>query len=304
MAANLLERDQFLSSLDELLLQAVQGHGQLVLVSGEAGIGKTSLVERFIERCPPGARTLWGACEALFTPRPLGPLYDIARQTSTPLRALLDDQANRATLFAAVMDDLTEGTAPAVVVVEDLHWADEATLDLIKFLARRIHRTSTLLILTYRDEELGRGHPLRLVLGDLPARAVTRLRLPPLSEAAVATLAQKADRPAHGLYLATGGNPFFVRELLASDAPGVPTSVSDAVLARVARRSPAAQGLLELVAVVPTRVEWWVVKGVGAAYGAGLEECLAAGLVLLEGGAASYRHELARQAVEGALSTA
>jgi DNA-binding CsgD family transcriptional regulator/tetratricopeptide (TPR) repeat protein len=304
MSTTLLERDQFLTVLEDALRQATEGHGRIALVSGEAGIGKTSLVERFLERHQPALRTLWGGCEALFTPRPLGPLYDIAQQTRTPLRTLLDSEANRATLFGAVLDDLTQVPAPTVVVVEDLHWADEATLDLIKFLARRIQRTSTLLILTYRDEELGRDHPLRLVLGDLPARAVTRLRLPPLSEAAVATLAQKADRPAHGLYLATGGNPFFVRELLASDAPGVPTSVSDAVLARVARRSPAALCLLELAAVVPTRVEWWVVEGVGAAYSAGLEECLAAGLLHLGGEAVSYRHELARQAVEGALSTA
>jgi predicted ATPase len=248
MAADLLERDQFLYALDESLRHAAAGHGQLALVSGEAGIGKTSLVEHFIERCPPGTRTLWGACETLFTPRPLGPLYDIAQQTQSPLRAALEGQANRATLFAAVMDELTGRPAPTVVVLEDLHWADEVTLDLVKFLAHRIHRTTALLIVTYRDEEPGRGHPLRLVLGDLPARSVTRLQLPLLSEAAVTTLAQQAARSGTDLYRATSGNPFFLSALLASDAPGVPTSVSDAVLTQVARRAPEAQRLLELVA--------------------------------------------------------
>ena len=151
--------------------------GGRCLVSGEAGIGKTSLVECFLERHHAEIRVLWGACEALFTPRPLGPLYDIAQQAQTPLRALLEGDASRATLFAAVLDELVDGALPTVVVVEDIHWADEATLDLIKFLARRIHRTRTLLILTYRDDELSKEHPLRQVLGDLPARDVTRLPL-------------------------------------------------------------------------------------------------------------------------------
>jgi DNA-binding CsgD family transcriptional regulator/tetratricopeptide (TPR) repeat protein len=305
MAAHLLERDQHVQVLDEALRQAAAGHGRVTVVSGEAGIGKTSLVEHFLDQCQPMPRARWGACEALFTPRPLGPLYDIAQQTQAPLRALLDGEANRATLFAAVFDDLAQGPVPAVVVIEDIHWADEATLDLIKYLARRIHRLPALLILTYRDDELSRDHPLRLVLGDLPARDVCRLRLAPLSEAAVAVLARQANRRAGELYRATGGNPFFLREALASDAPGVPPSVSDAVLAQVARRSAEAQLLLELVAVVPTRVEWEVVEAVSAAgavaYGAGLEECLAAGMLHQEGSAVGYRHELARQAVEDAL---
>lgn len=304
MPANLLERDQFMLTLDEDLRQATKRHGRIALVSGEAGIGKTSLVECFLERHQSATRTLWGACEALFTPRPLGPLYDIAQQTQAPIRKLLDGEASRTALFAAVLDDLTSGPLPTVVVIEDIHWADEATLDLIKFLVRRIHRIPTLLIVTYRYEELGRDHPLRLVLGDLPARDVTRLRLPPLSEAAVATLAQQADRPAKDLYLATSGNPFFLTEVLASHAPGVPTSVSDAILARVGRRSPEAQRLLELVAVVPSKAEWWVVEAVNSESGTGLEECLAAGLLHQEAGAVGYRHELARQAVESALAPA
>jgi DNA-binding CsgD family transcriptional regulator/tetratricopeptide (TPR) repeat protein len=300
----LLERDPFCARLAELFARAASGAGQTVLVSGEAGIGKTALVEQFVARNRATARVLWGACEALFTPRPLGPLYDIAQQTQTPLRALLDGETNRATLFAAALDDFSQGSLPTVVVIEDVHWADEATFDLVKYLARRIHRTAALLILTYRDDELSREHPLRRVLGDLPTRDLTRLRVPPLSEAAVATIAEKASRSAQQLYAVTGGNPFFVSEVLASDAPGVPTSVADAVLAQVARRSPEAQHLLELVAVVPNKVELWAVEAVGVGDGSALEECLAAGLLRMEDGAIGFRHELARQAVEGALSPA
>jgi DNA-binding CsgD family transcriptional regulator len=305
MAMRLLERDHELATLDALLGEITTGQGQIALINGEAGIGKTTLVERFVAQAREGrppVRMLWAACEALFTPRPLGPFYDIARQTASLLRALLDSNAHRAALFAAVLDDLT--SAPTVLVIDDIHWADEATLDLLKYLARRISRTPTLLILTYRDEELSRDHPLRLLLGDLPFRDVTRLPLFPLSEAAVTALAQQAHRPAGQLYAVTDGNPFFVVEALAGDDPGVPTSVSDAVLARVGRRSQEAQRLLEIVAVSPGRIERWVIAALGVGDETALDECLATQLLRLEGQTIAFRHELARQAVEGALSSA
>lgn len=300
MAMPLLERDAFLHTLDDLLCQAETGHGRIALLSGEAGIGKTSLVECFLQRRPDRMRILWGACEALFTPRPLGPLYDIAQQTQSSLRELLDGVANRAALFAAVLDELRQ--APTILVIEDIHWADEATLDLIKYLARRISRTPSLLIITFRDDEIARDHPLRMVLGDMPAREVTRLRLPPLSEAAVAALAEQANRPTRDLYLATGGNPFFLSEALASDTPGVPTSVADAVLAKVARRSPEAQRFLDLVAIIPNKMEIWLVKAVGVGDTSALDECVASGILRHDGETIGFRHELARQAVEDALS--
>jgi len=302
MAVDLLERDPFLRMLDDLLRQAGEGHGQVASISGEEGIGKTSLVERFLEQHQAPTRTLWGACEALFTPRPLGPLYDIARQTKSPLRALLDGEVNRATLFATVLDELTRDPAPTIVVIEDIHWADEATLDLVKFLARRIHRTSALLILTYRDDELTKDHPLRLVLGDLPSDNVTRVWLPPLSEIAVATLAQQAGRPVGNLHAATGGNSFFLKEVLASDMPGPPTSVRDAVLGRIARLSYEARCFLELASVVPTKLEWRTVEAMTVVDNAWLEECLGSCILQLENGLVDFRHELARQAVESTLS--
>jgi DNA-binding CsgD family transcriptional regulator len=309
MAVTLLERDHELASLRALLDEIASGpsdQGRIALVSGEAGIGKTALVERFLaeerERGRSATRALWAACEALFTPRPLGPLYDIAQQTTAPLRALLDGEANRASVFAAVLDDLMQ--APTILVVEDIHWADEATLDFIKYLARRIHQAPTFLILTWRDDELLKDHPLRFVLGDLPARDVTRLPLPPLSEGAVVALAQRVHRSPGRLHTITGGNPFFLVEALAYDAPGAPASVSDAVLARIAHRSPAAQRLLDLVAAVPNRVERWVIEALNAGDKAALDECLAAQMLRLDGQTVAFRHELARQAVEGALSPA
>jgi DNA-binding CsgD family transcriptional regulator len=306
MAIDLLERDQLSAALDELLTQAAAGGaGHTVLVSGEAGIGKTTLVERFVERNRARVCALWGACEALFTPRPLGPLHDIARQTGGELRALLERETDRATVFAAFLEELQASAVPPIVVFEDVHWADEATLDLIKFLGRRIQQTQALFILTYRDDEIGKEHPLRFVLGDLPPRTVTRFHLPPLSEAGVAELARRAhpaSASVSSLYASTGGNPFFVTEALASDTPGVPVTVRDAVLARVARLSPAARDVLDLASVVPARVEQWLIETIADPTSTRLDECLATGMLRLEEGMVAFRHELARQAVEDALS--
>src|SRR5215813_257049 len=231
----LLEREQLLGDLEAILSDVTVGNGRFVLVSGESGIGKTSLVERFTETHQKQARVFWGACDALFTARPLGPLYDMANQSQSRLLALLDEEASRAAIFNAAIGELAHGRAPTIAVIEDVHWADEATLDLIKFLGRRINKTTSMLIVTYRDDEVGPDHPLRLVFGDLPNRSVARIRLVPLSRGAVDTLAERAGRQVDNLFAVTGGNPFFVTEALASKESGVPVTVFDAVSSRAAR---------------------------------------------------------------------
>ncbi len=300
---SLLERDQCFEQLLRLFHTASTGQGRTVLVSGEAGIGKTALVEQFVRQHCKTARRLWGACEALFTPRPLGPLYDMAAQGG--LSTLMNRDTPRPLLFSAFLDELEHSGRPTVVVMEDIHWADEATLDLIKFLGRRIAHLPTLFILTYRDDELSRDHPLASVLGDLPSATAARLRLTPLSEQAITQLAYQANQEQHSaqqLYAITGGNPFFITEVLASDAPDVPKTVRDAVLARVARLSPAAQTLLDLVSVVPTRAELWLLETVLEVAPLALEECLSSGMLSLDRTTVAFRHELARQAVESTLS--
>ncbi len=184
-------------------------------------------------------------------------------------------------------------------VFEDVHWADEATLDLIKFLSRRIQRTATLFILTYRDDELGAGHPLRLVLGDLPRAATNRLQLLPLSESSVFALASAADqiKRAHELFDTTGGNPFFVTEALASKGAGMPSTVRDAVLARAARLSPSARTVLEAAAVIGLRIEPWLLSNIVGAESANVEECIAGGMLQVQGDDYAFRHELARQTI-------
>jgi len=297
----LLEREQFLGELETILSDVVVGNGRFVLVSGEAGIGKTSLVDRFAEVHKAHGRVLWGACDALFTPRPLGPLYDIAHQTHSHLTALLAEEVPRASIFSAVLDLLENRPGPPIMIIEDAHWADEATLDLLKFLGRRIHRIKAMLVVTYRDDEMRADDPLRLVLGELPHRSVARLRLPPLSEDGVTTLAERAGRALGDLYAVTGGNPFFVTEALAGKAPGVPITVRDAVLSRAARLSPAARAVLELVSIVPARSELWLLGEAIGRDDSALEESVSAGMLRYDGETVGFRHELARLAVADAI---
>jgi DNA-binding CsgD family transcriptional regulator len=294
---DLLERERYLADLTAWLDAVPERGGCSALVGGEAGIGKTALVQEFSRQ---QSRVLWGACDALFTPRPLAPLHDIARQTQGALLAALNSDANRGAIFTAALDELER--ASALVVFEDMHWADEATLDLLKFLGRRIHRTRSMLVLTYRDDEIGPQHPLRLVIGDLPRANTHRMALTPLSEAAVVQLANRAGRPSKDLHSITGGNPLFVTEVLAESTVTVPATVRDAVLARAVGLSPAAREIAELVCVVPGKTEAWLLEEAAHPDASAIDGCLAVGMVLYEDGSLGYRHELTRRAFEDSLS--
>src|SRR5579863_1224925 len=295
----LLEREQWLTDLTDWLASAAVHGGCTALVAGEAGIGKTALLQTFAQR-QKGVRVLWGACDALFTPRPLAPLHDIARQTQGRLSATLGSGARPDLIFTAALDEFER--MKTLVVIEDVHWADEATLDLLKYLGRRIHRTHAMLAVTYREDELGPQHPLRLVVGDLPRASTHRISLAPLSEAAVAQLASQAGRSVAGLHGVTGGNPFFVTEALATTGDRVPPTVRDAVLARAARLSPAARQIAELVGLVPGRIEPWLLEQVVGADEPAIDSCLSVGMVRHDDGSLAFRHELARQALEYTLS--
>ena len=295
----LLERERCLAELAIWFGGAFRDGGCIALVSGEAGFGKTVLLQEFAKQ-QRERRVLWGACDALFTPRPLAPLHDIARQTQGPLLAALNSAANPEAIFSAMLDELER--TPALVVFEDMHWADEASLDLLKYLGRRIRRTHAMLAVTYRDDELGPQHPLRFVIGDLPRGSTQRMSLGPLSATAVAQLANQAGRPVKDLHSITGGNPFFVTEVLAAAADTVPVTVRDAVLARAVRLSPAAREIAELVCVVPGKTEPWLLEQAGQPDEAAIEGCLSIGMVRHEDFSLGFRHELARRALEDTLS--
>jgi DNA-binding CsgD family transcriptional regulator/tetratricopeptide (TPR) repeat protein len=303
---DLLEREPFLRALAEEAASARQGLGRLVLISGESGIGKTALVEAFHDAAGRGQaspdrantdRWLWGACDGLLTPRPLGPLFDLAAQTGGELAQLCDQGAPRDRLFAATLAELDRPGRLTVVVLEDLHWADEATIDLLSLLGRRLTRMRVLVLATFRDDELGEDHPLRIVLGDLATqRGIRRLRLPPLSASAVRTLAGPWEVDADELYRVTSGNPFYVSEVLAAGGPDVPPTVRDAAGARLARAGPATRRAVEAAAVAGVRVSPAQLATVLEVMPA-IEDCVATGILVADGRTLRFRHELLRLAV-------
>jgi AAA ATPase-like protein len=299
-SSELIEREAPLRALDGALREAVQAGGRVVLVAGEAGIGKTSLLRAFVSGAR-GATVWWGECDALETPHPLAPLHDIARSADVAFKPLLGE-GNRVALFESVLGEMTNARGPVLAIIEDAHWADDATLDLLKFLGRRIDRTCGLLVISYRDDEVTATHPLRRVIGELPPSSVTRIDVPRLSPAAVTQLARSALRSSEGLYDATQGNPFFVSELLRHGVEGVPRNVQDLVLARYARLSPDAQAIVNLVSLVPARAEMWLVARLATAEAAEIGACLNAGLLGAGAETLHFRHELARVAIETSLS--
>jgi DNA-binding CsgD family transcriptional regulator len=302
--APLLERDAELALLGQCIgkLRGDAAVGACVLLSAEAGGGKTSLLAQTARRAGDDVEWLWGACEPMLSPPPLGALIDLLDRLPPALAAAVRAGRHTPEVLAGMLAMLRERRTPAVLVIDDAQWADGATLDLLRYLGRRIESTRALLVLSYRSDGLASDHPLLGVLGSLPARSCVRLPLAPLSRSAVAELARRAGRGARGVHQATQGNPFFVTELLAGDAQALPASVRDAVLARVAPLAAEARDVLELASVAPAQIEVEVLDAVVEDAQAAIAQCTAAGLLHLDGGSLRFRHELARRAVEASLS--
>jgi predicted ATPase/DNA-binding CsgD family transcriptional regulator len=294
----LLERDSQLRAAAGWLAEAAAGNGRLVFVAGEAGVGKSAFVQRVAAGAAASARVAVGACDGTSTPAPLGPLVEMLPELPP---GLWPPDAPRHEVFTRLVAALRRPAPaqPYLLVVEDAHWGDESTLDLVLHLSRRIHTCRALVLVTYRPEDVGADHLLRLVLGDAATAAGTRrLDLSPLSPAAVGELAgDRGGVDADDLYRRTRGNPFFVTEVLAAGSATVPPTVRDAVLARTARLSESARHALEVVALAGARPD---VALLGAVLGDGLhaiDEPIERGILLLAGAELTFRHELARVAV-------
>lgn len=298
----LLEREQQLGSLQEYAADAARADGRMVLVAGEAGVGKSTLIEE-LERCEPEARWAWGACDGLFTPRPLGPLLDIAGSLGAGLLDVVRTGGSREELFQALLAEI-DATAPySVLVFEDAHWADEATLDLLRFVGRRIRRAAVLVLVTYRDDEVPAGHPLRRCLAQLATeRSTRRVAVPRLSEAAVSVLAEGSGLEPEVVHHLTGGNPYFVTEVVRHGRRGeLPSSARDAVLGRVEALGAEARRLLETASLLGTRVELSLLDDLDHTDPAALDELTDSGLLVPDGRDLRFRHEITRLTVEETL---
>jgi len=296
----LLERAPQIAELRDALVQAGQGHGRTVLLSGEAGVGKTSLLREFTEAVAARVRVFEGSCDELRTPRTLGPFRDMARDYGGGLgNAGIDD---RDAFIEALVSEMSFAQRPAVVIVEDAHWADHASLDIVRLLARRVPDLPALLVISYRDDELSDEHPMRRVVGAMTGPAVLRLRLHGLSDGAVGELAVAAGLDPSQVIAAVGGNPFYLSEVLAEPGAVVPASVRDAVLARVASLPLECRAALEQIAVVPSEIESWLARAV-LDDPAVLDHAERRGIVTFAHRGLRFRHDIARRVIEMSMSS-
>jgi DNA-binding CsgD family transcriptional regulator/tetratricopeptide (TPR) repeat protein len=299
-SSELLERSDQLSELEGLQREALAGRGRLVFVGGEAGAGKTALIRRFCDKRG-SVRILWGACDGLLTPGPLGPLFEIADETGGELDDLVRGGSRPHEIAFALAAELAR--RPTVLVLEDMHWADEATLDVLRLLARKVPTLHGVVIASYRDDELERTHPMRLLFGELASeRGISRLEVPPLSVEAVKKLADGSRIDGEDLYRKTNGNPFFVSEVLAGGVDEAPETVRDAVMARWARLSDPARRLTEAVSVQQPWAEVQLLEAIAPDALDRSEECLASGMLVPVPNGLGFRHELARLIIEQAIA--
>ena len=277
----------------------------MALVAGEAGAGKTSLAGALRGQVDHGVLVLQGHCDPLVTPRPMSPLYDIAADPDSGMGELFAEDRSPIEIFELVLGRLRETIRPVLMIIEDIHWADVATLDFLRFVGRRVENTKALVVCTYRDDEVGPDHPLRVVLGQLgPLASTHRLAIPPLTETAVASLIDDRPMDAVRIHMLTGGNAFFVTEIIAAESGDLPVTVKDAVLARVTRLGAIPRLVVESVSIAPRSLEIDRAGVLAGAESARIDEAVASGVLVADGDTLRFRHELARAAVEESMAPA
>ncbi len=296
----LLERGALLDQMDSLLGEAALGRGRLVVVRGEAGIGKSALVDGFTSGR--SSRVLWGICDPGVPPRPLAPIFDIAHQVGGVLEAALAD-ADRHRIISAFLAILRADGGPWIAVLEDVQWADEATLEVVKVVGRRAAQLSAIVIATYRDDEVGPDHPLSIALGDIPVASTVTMSLAPLSVGAVGELSAGTAMDPQQLHQVTAGNPFFVTEVLGAGGAHLPRTVREAVWARTKRLSATGSQIVRAASVLGPRCEVEVLVEVAAASVEDIDDCIAGGVLRRQHSTIEFRHELARQAVLESLAS-
>jgi len=298
----LIERGIFLTTLQSQFADVMEGEGRCVFLSGEAGIGKTSLIKTFCNEIKNRCNIYQGICDALFTPRPLAPLYDVLLQMGKSIPESNIDSTNRTAFFTNFYQELNDRTEVNLVVFEDIHWADEATLDFIKFFARRISQLKCLFILTYRDTEIHFGHPLRNIMGQLNPDSFMRIELQPLSRQAVGKMAEERGYNGEDVYRITNGNPFYVTEILASYSEGVPDNIKDSILSVYNKMNEKTKHVWQILSVLPTAFEMNYLDKMDASYLPAVQNCIDSKILVVDKGRILFKHELYRRTIESSLS--
>jgi DNA-binding CsgD family transcriptional regulator len=303
----LLEREPALTALRQALEAARAGDGRCVCLVGEAGIGKTRLLDAFVAQAPGAVQWLRAACDPLHTPRPLGPLIDIAPRLPPALGDAVHAARTHNGLFPDLLDWLRRTTPTPVWLLDDLQWADEATLDAVRYLGRRLAGLPTLLVLAWRDDGAGPPEGLRRALAQIDAARCMEIRLAPLSAEAVSTLVAGSGRDPATVLSLSAGNPLFVQQIVATPAGRLPVGVREAVLARLLACDAEARAVAEAISIAPGGLPWSLLTalpvGVHDVHGA-VDRLIVQGLVRIQPPDVAFRHDLARQAVHDALPPA
>lgn len=298
----LIERDEFLRLLQKHFNNISESDGHCVMVSGEAGIGKTALVRAFCKQKEDECDIFLGACDDLFTPRPLAPLYDVMSQLKKVDLTKTHSGNDRADLFSNFFEEFRNRKKKFILVFEDIHWADEATLDFIKFFAKRISGIPCLFILTYRDNEIHSRHPLRNILGQLPPDSFTKISITPLSKEAVQKMAVEKGYSGEDVFSISGGNPFYVNEILASYSPGVPDNIKDSILSVYERQEEGTKHAWQICSVIPEGLEVDRFATIRASWDEGMDHCFAMNVIIVKNNKVIFKHELYRRTIEESLS--
>ena len=298
----LIERENLLSLLRNGFAGLDSGQGHCFFILGEAGIGKSALVKTFLNEVEGKSIQYTGACDSLFTPRPLAPLHDIALQVKEDWAQKISSGSSTAELFTECARQFTNKEKPVLLLFEDIHWADEATIDFIKFFARRIPHTNCMFLLTLRDTELNYQHLLRNLLSDINPSNFTRVHLGPLSREAVHKMAIQKGYDPENLYHIAGGNPFYLNEILASYSPGIPENIKDSILAVYDRQAEGTKNAWEIFSVIAEGLEIDRFIKIKTSWDTAIDHCFALSILLVENGKVIFKHELYRRTIEESLS--